>query len=171
MSPAGSSRHGLRRRDAAFTRAESFGPNMTPMVDVVMVILVFFMVSAAFVGPEWFLRTVLPAPAGAGRAGTPDPTVRPVRIDVTLSVVGGSTVATGQGLTDASLERMAEALAEAARLAGDQVKQAVEVVLRPQGAVPYRDIIRLHEAAQRAGIERITVAVRPRSDPAEPPGN
>ena len=36
------------------------GPNMTPMVDVVMVILIFFMTWMSFVGAEWFLRTALP---------------------------------------------------------------------------------------------------------------
>lgn len=38
---------------------------MTPMVDVVMVILVFFMVSAAFLGPEWLLGSLVPRPVTA----------------------------------------------------------------------------------------------------------
>lgn len=33
---------------------------MTPMVDVTLVILIFFMASASIAGHEWFLRTELP---------------------------------------------------------------------------------------------------------------
>lgn len=151
---------GLRRRDALHTWTTGFAPNMTPMVDVVMVILVFFMVSAAFVGPEWFLRTVLPAPPGTGRTGTPDTAKATVRIDITLAVKDGATVASGQGLSEAGLEAMIAAVERAARQAGDNVQETVEVVLRPSGQVPYRDLIRMHEACQQAGIERVTVAVR-----------
>lgn len=56
----------------AWRRYESaFGPNMTPMVDVVMVILVFFMASAAFLGPEWFVKSVLPVQGVAASTGSP----------------------------------------------------------------------------------------------------
>lgn len=160
--------HGLRRRDALHTWTATFGPNMTPMVDVVMVILVFFMVSAAFVGPEWFLRTLLPAPPGAGRTGTPDTTKPPVRLDIRLEFKSGATLASGAGLTSASIDDASAVLAKAAGDAGDRVKESVEVVLRPDGAVPYRDIIRLHEACQRLGIERVTIAVRKRADAPSP---
>jgi len=40
---------------------------MTPMVDVVMVILIFFMASAAFLGAEWFLKAAIPSKRGAAR--------------------------------------------------------------------------------------------------------
>lgn len=159
MREARASSRALRRRDALHVRSASFGPNMTPMVDVVMVILVFFMASAAFVGPEWFLRTLLPAPPGAGRPGQADPLKAPVRIEVRLAVKNGVTVATGQGLAEGSLVEMSAALAEAAKIAGSQVRESVEVVLRPAGDVPYRDLIALHEACQRVGIERVTIAV------------
>ena len=43
----------FRRRSALYTWQLQFGPNMTPMVDVVMVILIFFMASATFAGAEW----------------------------------------------------------------------------------------------------------------------
>ena len=56
---------GRRGRGAAH-----FGPNMTPMVDVVMVILIFFMASAAFVGEEWFLFAAIPVQAAPGQAAS-----------------------------------------------------------------------------------------------------
>src|SRR5215813_7077601 len=59
----------FRRRNAQALYDQHYGPNMTPMVDVVMVILIFFMASTAFLGPEWFLKTHLPR-AGAHARGT-----------------------------------------------------------------------------------------------------
>lgn len=49
----------LNRRNV-LTRSSRFGPNMTPMVDVTLVILIFFMASASIAGHEWFLRADLP---------------------------------------------------------------------------------------------------------------
>ncbi|MEM1328927.1 MAG: biopolymer transporter ExbD [Planctomycetota bacterium] len=48
----------LRARNAR-SIASGFGPSMTPMVDVTLVILIFFMASAAAFGPERMLRTVV----------------------------------------------------------------------------------------------------------------
>jgi len=42
------------------TQSGRFGPNMTPMVDVTLVILIFFMASASIAGHEWFLSAQLP---------------------------------------------------------------------------------------------------------------
>ncbi|PCI08532.1 hypothetical protein COB72_08190 [bacterium] len=49
----------LKQRNV-LTRSSRFGPNMTPMVDVTLVILIFFMASASIAGHEWFLRAELP---------------------------------------------------------------------------------------------------------------
>ena len=55
-----------RKRNAQALYDLHYGPNMTPMVDVVMVILIFFMSFAAFLGNEWFLRGAIPFDAGRG---------------------------------------------------------------------------------------------------------
>src|SRR5881392_3821299 len=48
------------------------GPNMTPMVDIVMVILIFLMLAGSFVGSEHFLVSNLPiSQAGAGAETLP----------------------------------------------------------------------------------------------------
>ena len=49
----------LKRRNVLEVGSR-FGPNMTPMVDVTLVILIFFMASASILGHEWFLRADLP---------------------------------------------------------------------------------------------------------------
>src|SRR5256885_8124330 len=65
----------FRRRSALHAWELNYGPNMTPMVDVVMVILIFFMASASFAGSEWFLKTAIPkqGTAEAPKADKPDP--------------------------------------------------------------------------------------------------
>ncbi|MCH7961632.1 MAG: biopolymer transporter ExbD [Planctomycetes bacterium] len=50
-----------------------FGPNMTPMVDVVMVILIFFMAGTAVIAPELFLAAGLPADPSVQDAPGPTP--------------------------------------------------------------------------------------------------
>ncbi len=48
------------------------GPNMTPLVDVVMVILIFLMFAGSFVGAEHFLVSNLPfSEKGSGAAAPP----------------------------------------------------------------------------------------------------
>src|SRR5687768_3913994 len=42
------------------------GPNMTPLVDVVMVILIFLMLAGKFGANEWFLTSNLPIKKSGG---------------------------------------------------------------------------------------------------------
>ncbi len=145
----------LRRRDAAHTRDTAFGPSMTPMVDVTLVILIFFMASTAFVGPEWLLRTSLPrasAPGVAAERATAF-TLPPARFDLLLSTdEAGNTVVSGMGLSGAGVvETCARIAAYAQRLGPDQLS----VFIDPEPAVAYRDVVRLHEACAAAGIESV----------------
>lgn len=145
MSPGLPSRSALRQWELRF------GPNMTPMVDIVMVILIFFMAGTAFVGPEWFLRAALPASRTGPGPGDPF-ALPPARFEVALLAESGRTLATGLGLVGAplaDLERAIEDLGREAQGAG------VIILLRPAPAVPYRDVIRVHDACERAGLTKV----------------
>ncbi len=162
-------RGSLRRRWAVHQWSLHFGPNMTPMVDVVMVILVFFMASAAFLGPEWMLKSLVPRPpaAGAGKAepaGPNDAPLPPVRLEITLArdPATGRTLATGVGQTGVVVPDVLDALA---RFAEGTPKDQIEVLVKPDRDVPYRDVVRVHEGAARTGITRVGVAVTPRTGP------
>lgn len=169
-----SARAPFRRRSALDRYSLHFGPNMTPMVDVVMVILVFFMTSAAFVGPEWFLSALLPAPAKAPPSAAPTPppaggagagALAPVRLDLALDATpAGGVTLTGLGLTAASLE---DGLAALAAFVKDTPTDQVELLLKPAAGVPYRDVIRVHEAAEALGLTRVGILVSP--PPTVPP--
>lgn len=157
----------LKRRTAMDMAGLHFGPNMTPMVDVVMVILVFFMVSAAFIGPEWLLRGLVPRPASAAQAGTPGPgqgpapapgadplATSPVRFIIALrpaAEAGGAPLATGAGLTDQPIDTVMAELGRRIAGAADQV----EVLIRAEQGVKWGPVVRVHELAQRLGVQRV----------------
>lgn len=156
------SRHrALRRRDALHAHSMHFGPNMAPMVDVVMVILIFFMASAAFLGNEWFLRAAIPFEAGRGTSPRKpnDPTaLPPVRMDVFLDVDSqGQTVVTFLGdLQRAPLEAF---FARIAQFKQDRTAGDLEVTIRPTPQVPYADVVRVHAACDAAGIYKLGIGV------------
>lgn len=161
-----SSSPAFRRRRALDVASLHFGPNMTPMVDVVMVILVFFMVSAAFLGPEWLLGSLVPRPVPAAGSGNTaqgpgqgpkdtDPlATTPVRfaIDLRVTAPGAAAVATGAGLTDAPIEQVVDALK---KQVGEKSITNVEVLIRPATGVPWGAVVRTHELCTKAGFVRV----------------
>lgn len=132
-----------------------YGPNMTPMVDVVMVILIFFMASTAVLGPEWFLKTSLPVVSKAA-AASPDAS-KQKRLSFEMKPGGGGALFTGEGLTDASPGEFAA-----------RVKQAVDevgapnivVLLAPDVKVPYQAVVRAHEDCRRHGVDKVGMRER-----------
>lgn len=146
---------GFRRRDARTTWEMHYGPSMTPMCDVVLVILIYFMASTSFAGAEWFLKAGIPKegkseskqPEGADPLALP-----PARFDISLVTVEGKTVARGQGVGEGPLEGLEAKFAELARgLSGEELV----VVIRPEAGVPYPDVIRAQDAAMKAGIQKV----------------
>lgn len=136
------------RRSAAAAFDMHYGPNMTPMVDVTLVILIFFMASAAFLGPEWFVNAALPVRA-AQRTPEPDSTTR---LRVTLSPGPG-----GRGtLADAGDQHALSPAALDAFLTGEARRLGpanLIVIVEPAPTVPYEDVVRVHEACARLGIK------------------
>lgn len=129
------------------------GPNMTPMVDVVMVILVFFMATASVLGPEWYLKSSIPHTAPAGTI-TPDQN-KIEQIRLSLSVRDRThTVVTGGGLTRATLPAAFEMLRQ--KRVGTDPNNLV-VLLAPDPDVPYQDLVALHETCERLGIGKVGI--------------
>ncbi|MEL6739544.1 MAG: biopolymer transporter ExbD [Planctomycetota bacterium] len=155
MSAQDQSAWRIRPRRALDAHGMHFGPNMTPMVDVVMVILVFFMASTAVLGPEWFLRASV-AQAGAERAGVALPEVR-LRVRVEAEAVGAGAsgvLIDGFGLERAPLGAFESAVRSAAPglLSGGE-PPIVEISVGD--GVRYEDAARVHAACAAAGLSRI----------------
>lgn len=143
-----------------------YGPNMTPMVDVVMVILVFFMASTAVMGPEWMLKSALPRKASASQ---PLPDQEPTRLEFSISRgPGGTSVVNGAGLAGANIDALQKKLEE---LTGDASPETLALLVTPASDVPYADIVRVHEMCHALGITKIGLLEAPPQAPTgSPPG-
>ena len=144
----------FRRRGALAQREMHFGPNMAPMVDIMLVILIFFMVGMSFVGPEWFLRAALPVSAQGSRPAAIDPfELPPAPFTITLAPgPDGRTRATGLGLTNAPLPQFIDRL----RSFSQEVSMPdTLLVLVPDPRVPYADVVSVHDACFQVGFEHV----------------
>lgn len=139
-----------RARSAAAMYHAHHGPNMTPMVDVVMVILIFFMASAVIVGPEWFVRSALPVEAPASGEAPKDP---PARLRIILESGGVARLGLNDeepGLTPLfSVEtRLKEELAKRGR-------EGLIVLVEPRPDAAYDDVVRVHEWCAQLGVTQV----------------
>lgn len=136
------------------------GPNMTPLVDVVMVLLIFLMLAGKFTGQENYIRSNTPLrQSGAGGATPPPggfPKDEPLEVEVTAPVPGRFSARVGQykaesvGELRGILERMKTDLAAA----GTEVDN-VQVVIVPTRDVHYQSAIEIYATAQVAGFKKV----------------
>ncbi|TVQ62948.1 MAG: biopolymer transporter ExbD [Phycisphaerales bacterium] len=140
----------LRRRDARAVWDLHMGPNMTPMVDVTLVILIFFMASTAFIGPEWVLELAprdRPTPAKA-QAAPRGPALPGATFEIRLATdAGGAPSLQGLGIETDDPRAMARAASEVA-----SATDGAEFVLTPEPATPYQLVLRAHEAFHALGV-------------------
>lgn len=130
---------------------------MTPMVDIVMVILIFFMAATTFAGDEFFLGAglVRDIPAERAEPGGDPFALPPVRLTVALSVTEqGRTIATGVGVERSALDALEAALAS---FTEGTATDRIVLVITAEANVPYRDVVRVHDAATRLGIEKVAL--------------
>ena len=133
-------------------RTSDAGINMTPMIDVVFQLIIFFLVTSHFAKQEAHLPLPLPA-ADSSEAAKSDDQPRLV-----INVTGdGSVLFAGRSLTAAELEeRLTERIAE--------LGKDIEVRIRADRGVPYRHIEPVLLACARVGIWNVNYAVYRRED-------
>lgn len=136
-----------RNRSARAMYESHVGPNMTPMVDVVMVILIFFMASAVVLGPEWFVPARLPKTDAVAPAAATTP---PPRVVLTLTRDGSATVIDANG-TRVQLGQLAGVLSN---LTQSRFDDAI-ILVQPEADVPYEDVVRVHAACSEAGYRKV----------------
>jgi biopolymer transport protein ExbD len=135
-------------------RSGELDVKMTPMIDVVFLLLVFFVWTASFHIVEQLLPSNLIATAGEG-----SPTdVLPEEVDFERVVVR-VLIADGQPLwlvNDAphySLEKVGEILR-----ALSTIKKDAPVILDPDSEIPLGNVIDLYDLARLAGFSKIQFA-------------
>lgn len=120
---------------------EESGMNLTPMIDVVMLLNIFFMVGSRLVEPEKQYDINLPTVTDARPlTGLPDEIVVNVKDDGSIFVKGKLVAA----------EQLESNLQQAAKRYADQI-----VRIRGDGQGPYQHVMSTLSLCQRAGITRI----------------
>ena len=131
-------------------RSGDLGFNMTPMIDVVFLLIIFFLVSSHLAKQEAQLELPLPMAA----SGLPPANIAIRRL--TLNVLaGGELRLAGRPISQGQLE---------SRLQEAQLSSAteLEVQIRSDRSVPYQAIEPLMLACTQAGIWNVTFGVLPR---------
>lgn len=141
----------LRQRNI-FQQGGRFGPNMTPMVDVVLVILIFFMAASTIAGQEWFLRTDLPEQQDEDLAGSGYDLPTPI-LDLELFIQGDAVMVRGLGDEPLPISEIV------ARIEGMDPTLSEGLILRlaARDEVPYGAVVTIHDAGS---AKNMRVAIR-----------
>ena len=127
-------------------RTEEPDLNMTSLIDVVLLLLIFFMVSTKFVD-EARLKIRLPEAGSEQHAETPRDSIE---IDVTAE---GAYRVNGRPLINNSPDTLAAALGKVAE--GDR---ATPVTIRADARSMHQSVVTAMEVAGRAGYRQINIA-------------
>lgn len=137
------------------------GPNMTPLVDVVMVILIFLMLVGSFGGLEHYLSSNLPLKKeGGGRADKTknvfDDTMVDIRVDHDPANPNAWRAKFGDIVTG-SPDRLKDALESKFKTyaANGTGPDKLQVIINPNRFVKWKGLIAVYEAALRAGYTKI----------------
>lgn len=148
---------------------------MTPLVDVVMVILIFLMLTGSFGGVERYLSSNVPITA-KGVGGTPPPEGfvpdTPIEVRVDRSTVSGEhfdvragkiamTIdASSQEAWMAQRDTLTAALAQmrADLNAAGTTDDKIQVEIHPQKGIAYEHTIRVFESVTEAEYQKVSFA-------------
>ena len=138
------------------------GPNMTPLVDVVMVILIFLMLAGSFVGAEHYLVSNLPlSQSGAGNVTLPPGFIPDEPIDIRVdSPTPDTFVASAGKIHTSDMEALTRQL-RGMRLALNQTGKDddhIQVKIGPGKKVKYRFLVQVYESALNAGYKKVAFA-------------
>ncbi|MEL6533380.1 MAG: ExbD/TolR family protein [Pseudomonadota bacterium] len=129
-----------RRRSRAGGRAPMSEINVTPFVDVMLVLLIVFMVSA----PLLSVGVPIELPETAAEALPSDEEEEP--LSVTITAEGGLLIQTTEVGRDELITRLQAIAAE---------RESNQIFLRADGAIPYTDVMVIMGALNAAGFREI----------------
>ena len=128
--------------------------NLTPLIDVVFLLLIFFMVSTTF---ERRSELSVELPEASAPASIRDDAV----IDVVIDAGGGVHVE-GSPLADPRPGSLRRALANAAR-----GLDSPPVVISADAQTPHQSVVTVMDAARQAGLYKLTFAAQRSAEPPE----
>jgi len=126
-------------------RAEEPDVNMTSLIDVVLLLLIFFMLSTRFID-EGRLQLRLP------EAGVEPESVQRDAVEIEVTAEGGYRV-NGRALINNSPETLAAAIGKAA---GNN--RAIPVTIRADARATHQSVVTAMDVAGQAGYRQINIA-------------
>ena len=160
LEPAEPREHVSWRKHTAPPRPK-YTPNLTPLIDVLFVLLLFFLLIARFHQPEGLLPGSLPQTGGMGVNPTGGSVVDPLQFVVTLNPVGSHGENVSYEIERAGTAKDPKQLFEklnAKRAAYGLDAEKVQVVIRPTGDVRWEFVVETFSQARRASFKNVALS-------------
>ncbi len=132
-------------------RADEVSVNLTPLIDVVFLLLIFFMVSTSFT-KETHLTIDLPEASGESRVEQPE------QIEILISESGSYTINSRQ-LVDEHLGTLKSAILQVS--GGDT---ALPMVITADAQTPHQAVVRAMDAAGQMGFVHLSITTKQPSE-------
>ncbi len=126
--------------------------NLTPLIDVVFLLLIFFMVSTTFT-KEAHLKIDLP------KASTEESLESPRQIDITITAQGQYSV-NGKPLVNTQVQTLKRALAKEARNKTD-----LPMVITADARTPHQAVVTAMDVAGQLGFIHLSITTRSAQPP------
>jgi len=144
------------RRPSFTTRRSPVDLQLTPMIDCVFLLMIYFIFSSNFNIAEQLLPSQLSAAAGSGAASTDTPPPPEADFeDVVVRILWkGSTPTWAVNDTPVpTLAALQQTLAQVAR-----IKRNAPIILHPDAEVPLGDVIEVYDISRLVGFEKVQFA-------------
>lgn len=127
---------------------------MTPMIDVIFQLIIFFLCTAGFQPPEALLPSLLNLPGSTSDVVVSDPELEDLdEVVVHLAAAAEGTRFEINGVTYTNLTEVSHRLAAVARIRID-----LPVILDIDDAVPMNDVIDVYDVCRNLGLTRVQFA-------------
>ncbi len=148
MRSSSSQRHGPKRRSGV-------QPNMTPMIDVVFLLIIFFLVSSHLARQEVQAEVALPT----ADSGEEDPQSDRPRVTINLLSENGQ-FEMRLGSLPVTIEELPQRLADEVARAGGEL----DVRIRSDRDVPYKIVSPVLATCAKQGVWNVSIVVIRRED-------
>ena len=125
-------------------------PNMVPFIDVMLVLLIIFMVTAPLITPS-----MIDLPSMGKAAKQPD-----VVVHIVVGKDDQLELRAQEKNTPVTLDTLAGAVRRAQTRADGSAAERPAVVISADKAVRYESVVKVMDNLQRAGIERVGLSVQ-----------
>jgi len=126
---------------------EAIEVNLTPLIDVVFLLLIFFMVSTTFT-KENHLSLDLP------EATAEEQQVAPDSLEIIITAVGGYSI-NDQALVNNQLETLKRGILKAAN-----GREGIPVIITADAKTPHEAVVRAMDAAGQTGFVNLSITTR-----------